>query len=164
LPSVVLQSNFFMTNLLAAAEQIEREGKLVAPAGGARISMIDPHDVAAVAAALLAAPGHEGETILLTGPEANTYERIAAELSEATGHKVEFVDVPDEAAREGMAAAGMPDWLVEHLSRLFAVAKEGTLEAVTRNVRELTGREPRTFAEFAREHARLFGAAETANR
>jgi uncharacterized protein YbjT (DUF2867 family) len=155
-PAVILQSNFFTTNLLASAEQVRGGGQLVAPADGAKISMIDPRDVAAAAAVLLAASGHEGETIVLTGPEAITYEQIAAELSAATGGPVEFVDVPDEAARQGMVAAGLPDWLVEHLTRLFAIARRGALEESTDSVRAVTGREPRSFTEFARDHAPLF--------
>jgi uncharacterized protein YbjT (DUF2867 family) len=164
LPAVVLQSNFFMTNLLASAEQIQREGKLVAPAAEARISMIDPRDVAAAAASVLAAGGHEGETIVLTGPEAISYERIAAEISTATGLTVGFVDVPEEAARQEMVAAGLPDWLVEHLARLFGIAKQGALEGVTGSVRELIGRKPRAFTDFVRDNADRFGAAQAAGR
>src|SRR5438105_3738088 len=52
-PSVLVQSSFFMTNLLAAAAQAARDGTLVAPAGAARIAMTDPRDVAAVAAVAL---------------------------------------------------------------------------------------------------------------
>jgi uncharacterized protein YbjT (DUF2867 family) len=49
-PSVVLRPAFFMTNLLGTAEHVRRGGALFAPAAGARISMIDPEDVAAAAA------------------------------------------------------------------------------------------------------------------
>ena len=35
-PAVVLRSSFFMSNVLAAAEQVAREGRLYAPAGEAR--------------------------------------------------------------------------------------------------------------------------------
>jgi uncharacterized protein YbjT (DUF2867 family) len=95
-PAVVLQSNFYTTNLLGSAETIRSQGRLFAPVDGARIPMIDPRDVAAVAAVALTADGHEGQTHVLTGPDAITYEDIARELSTATGRHVEFVDVPDE--------------------------------------------------------------------
>jgi hypothetical protein len=58
IPAVCLQSSFYMTNLLASAEQIRHDGKLFAPAGSGRISMIDPRDSAAVAAVALTADGH----------------------------------------------------------------------------------------------------------
>lgn len=154
--SVVLQSCFYMTNLLASADQVRSEGKLFAPAGEGAIAMIDPRDTAAVAAVVLTSDGHEGRTYALTGPEAITYERIASELSQATGEQVEFVDVPDEAARQGLVAAGLPAWLVEHLGALFPVIRKGGFENTTDTVRALTGRAPRTFAEFARDHAQAF--------
>jgi hypothetical protein len=70
--------------------------------------------------------------------------------------------VADEAARQGMVAAGMPNWLVEHLARLFAIARQGALEETTDSVRAFTGREPRSFAQFARDHAPLFAPARLA--
>src|SRR4029077_7954280 len=60
---VILRSSWYMSNLLAAAAQVAAEGRLYAPAGQARIAMIDPRDVGAAAAALLSAsPGHEERT------------------------------------------------------------------------------------------------------
>ena len=158
-PAVVLRANFYMSNLLGSAESIRQTGKLFAPADGAKIAMIDPRDVAAVAAVVLTTDiGHEGQTYELTGPEAITYEHIAEELSAATGRPIEFVDMPDEAARAGFVESGMPDWLVEHLIRVFGIIRQGALEQTTDTVRALTRREPRTFAGFAREHAGLFQA------
>jgi uncharacterized protein YbjT (DUF2867 family) len=156
--AVILRSSFYMSNLLTSAEAIRHTGKLFAPADKARIAMVNPRDVAAVAAVVLTTDGHEGQAYELTGPEAITCERIAEELSAATGRPVEFVDVPEEAARQGFVEAGMPTWLVEHLIELFRIIRQGALEWTTDTVRVLTGREPRSFAEFAREHAGLFRA------
>lgn len=49
-PSVVLRPGFLMTNLMASADAVREHGLLVAPAGTARIAMVDPRDVTAVAA------------------------------------------------------------------------------------------------------------------
>jgi uncharacterized protein YbjT (DUF2867 family) len=155
-PSVVLASGFYMTNLLAAAEPVRAQGVLPAPAGQGRIAMIDPRDVGAVAAAVLTGSGHEGRTYRLTGPEAIGYRQLASELAKATGAPVEYVDVPPDAAREGLAASGMPDWLVDHLDGAFALLRDGALEETTDTVRVITGRDPRSFAEFARDHAEAF--------
>jgi uncharacterized protein YbjT (DUF2867 family) len=153
---VILHSSFYMTNLLASAEAIKQTGKLFAPANGARISMIDPRDSGSVAAAVLTSDGHEEQTYVLTGPEAITYEQVAEELSRATRRSVEFVDVPDEAARQGLQAAGMPDWLVNHLVAVFGLFRQGLLAQTTDTVQALTGRAPRSFREIAGEYAPLF--------
>jgi uncharacterized protein YbjT (DUF2867 family) len=157
-PAVILQANFYMTNVLMSAEQIREHGKLFAPADEGKISMIDPRDVAAVAAVVLTADGHAGQTYVLTGPEAITYYQIAEHLSAASGRPIAFADIPDEALRQGLVAAGMPDWLVAHLTGLFGIIRQGALEQTTDTVRTLTRRAPRTFAHFARDHAGLFRA------
>ncbi|MGW7298239.1 SDR family oxidoreductase [Streptomyces sp. NPDC054829] len=158
-PAVCLRSGYLMSNLLAAAEGVAASGQLIAPAGTARIAMTDPADVGAAAAVLLTEDGHEGRTYTLTGPESVTYGEVAAVLSEVTGREVGYVDVPDEAARAGLAASGAPEWLVDGVVGLFGKLREGACAEVTGTVRALTGREPRTLTEWARDHAGVFTGA-----
>jgi uncharacterized protein YbjT (DUF2867 family) len=151
LPAVILASSFYMTNVLAAAEPIREHGILPAPAGDGAVAMVDPRDIAGVAAAALTGDGHAGRTYRLTGPEPITYARMAQLLG------VEYVDVPPEAARVQLEDAGMPDWLVDHLDGAFALIRSGAMAETTDVVRAVTGRDPRDFAAFARDHAALFG-------
>jgi uncharacterized protein YbjT (DUF2867 family) len=117
------------------------------------VAVIDPRDVGRVAAAVLAEPGHAGRCYRLTGPAALGYAEIAATLG------ARYVDVPSAAAREGLVAAGTPDWLVEHLDGAFALVRSGALEETSDTVRVLTGRDPTTFAAWARDHADAFRPA-----
>jgi uncharacterized protein YbjT (DUF2867 family) len=161
-PAVNLRSAFYMTNLLAAADQVRGTGRLFAPAAQGAIAMVDPRDVGVVAAAVLTSDGHAGRDYVLTGPEAVTYRQVADALTAASGRPVQYVDVPPEAAREGLVAAGMPPWLVAHLDGAFALIRRGELAQTTDTVRMLTGREPRSFADFARDRAGAFGAGAAA--
>jgi NAD(P)H dehydrogenase (quinone) len=140
-PAVILASGFYMTNVLAMV----RDGVLPAPAGDGAVAMIDPRDVAAVAAVALTGDDHAGRTYRLTGPEAITHAAIADVLG------AEHVDVPPEVARRELDAAGLPGWLVEHLDGAFALTRSGALAETTDVVRVVTGREPRDFAAFARD-------------
>jgi len=158
IPAVVLRPSFNMANLLGAAEQVRQEGALFAPAEGARIAMIHPRDVAAVAAVALSTDGHGGQTYVLTGPEAITYEKVAEELSAVAGRDIQFVAVPDESARQTLVRAGMPEFAAEQIVTLFEILRQGAHEQITDTVHALTGRDSRTFAEFARDHAGLFRA------
>jgi uncharacterized protein YbjT (DUF2867 family) len=158
-PAVVLRSSFHMTNLLMAAEPVRHDRALIAPAGDGAIAMLDPRDTGSAAAVVLTQDGHAGRTHELTGPEPVTYARVAAELSEALGTPVVYVDAPPEAARAALEAAGLPPWLVTQLDGVFALVRAGALGTTTDGVRALTGRSPRGIAEFAREHAAVFGAA-----
>ena len=157
-PSVILESSFYMSNLYDAAGTVGQEGRLYAPAGDARVAMIDPRDVGAVAAAVLTGAGDDGQTYVLTGPDAITWARVAAELSVATGRRVEFVDVPYAAARSGMLESGLPDRVADEVVKVFQQLRQGVAEEVTDHVESLTGRPPTPFAVFARDNARVFEA------
>lgn len=87
-PAVVLRANFFMSNLFAAADAIRHTGRLFAPAGDARIAMIDPRDIGAAAAVLLTETVQDGRTYLVTGPHPISYSEVTGQLSAATGHDI----------------------------------------------------------------------------
>lgn len=157
-PSVLLHSGTFMSLVLASAGTVATAGTIFAPAGGARLAMIDPRDVAAVAAAVLTGPGHDGRTYVLTGPQALTFEAIAEALAGVIGRPVSFVDIPDDAARASMLGAGLPPWLVDNLIPMFGAFREGAMAQVTDLVRVLTGRDPRTVEDFMDAHRAAFGA------
>jgi uncharacterized protein YbjT (DUF2867 family) len=160
-PAVVLQPSFLMSNLFAAAEHVRGPGMLFAPAGDARISMIHPADVAAVAAVALTTDGHEGATYVLTGPEAITYTQVAADLSTALGRPVGYAAIPPEAAREGLLAAGLPAFVVEQLLEVFAALRRGAQAETTDAVQRLTGWAPQSFATWAATYADAFRGAES---
>jgi uncharacterized protein YbjT (DUF2867 family) len=138
-PAVVLRAGYFMSNLLAAAGEVVREGHLAAPAGEARIAMVDPRDVGACAAVALTAAGHDGRTYVLTGPRALTYADVARELSAVAGRDVAYVDVPDQVARRRIVDAGASDTFAGQVVAVFAALRTGVGERVTDAVETLTG-------------------------
>jgi uncharacterized protein YbjT (DUF2867 family) len=152
----ILRPNFFMQNLLGQARQIAATGNIHQPLGDARASFIDARDIAAVAARALTEDGHEGQTYTLTGPEALSYEEVAAKLSEATGRRITYVPVTPEQFRDGALAAGLPGWLVSALERLNELFASGQAAEVTDAVRRVGRTEPTTFGQFARDHAEAF--------
>lgn len=154
--SVILRPGPFMSNLLMAAAHVAQERMLLVPAGDARMAMIDPRDVGAAAAAVLLAAGGDGATHVLTGPAAITYDEVAAELAAATGDAVTYASIPDAAAREALAAQGLPEAVAGHVVDLFGMLRGGAAEQVTPAVEALTGRPPGTFRAWARDHAALF--------
>jgi uncharacterized protein YbjT (DUF2867 family) len=152
----ILQPNFFMQNLLGQARQIVEEGRIYQPVGDAAASFIDVRDIAAVAARALTEEGHEGQTYILTGPEALSYNDVAAKLSDATGRKITYVAITPEQFRQGVLAAGLPEWLVGALERLNEIFAAGYAAEVTDCVRAVGKNEPNTFEQFARDYAQAF--------
>lgn len=155
-PWVLLRPRTYLTNLLAFAGTVAQTGMLFAPARTARISFVDPRDVAEAAAVALVDDGHHGQVHTLTGPQAITYGRIAEALTEATGRPVTYVDVPEDAARRSMLEAGLPAPIAEAILGIFASQRAGTMADTTDTLRMLLGREPRTVDDFARDHAPFF--------
>jgi uncharacterized protein YbjT (DUF2867 family) len=142
-----------MTELLQGADDLKQSGMLFVPAGNAKIAMIDPNDVASVAVAALTEDGHEGKSYHLTGPESVSFADVAVELSGVMGRKIEYVAVPDEGARGAMLEAGLDEWTADNVVALFGVLRGGISAQPTDTVREVTGRQPRTMADFLRDHA-----------
>jgi uncharacterized protein YbjT (DUF2867 family) len=117
--------------------------------------MVDTRDVAAVAACLITEPGHEGHAYDATGPEALSYDDIAAKLSRAMGRKIAYVDAPDDAVRGALEGFGMPQWLIGALVDLYQDYRrsgtDGYAAQVTDTVQRLTGRPPRTLEQLLAE-------------
>ena len=153
-PSWVLQ-NF----LPSSAATPVREGRIRLPAGDGRVSFVDARDVAAVAAVALTEPGHEGAAYELTGPDARTHAELAAALSAASGRAIAYEDLAPEAYVEGLRAAGWPAASIESMNTLFAEIREGAAGVLTDHVKRVTGRQPLSIEDFARDHAPLFAAA-----
>jgi ketosteroid isomerase-like protein len=156
----VLRANFFMTNLIVSADPVRGAGTLPAPAGGGAVAMIDPRDVAAAAAAVLADPHAVAGRYELTGPAAVTYGDVARILSQATGRPIHYVDLPEQAATDAFTDSRLPDWLVTHLTGAFRLIREGGLGTTTDTIVTLTGRPPRSLATFAADHAGAFAPTE----
>src|SRR5436305_1157309 len=68
-PWTILRPRGFMSNVLQWAPQLRGGDVVRAPFAGVRIAVIDPYDIAAVAAQALRSDAHEGQAYPLTGPE-----------------------------------------------------------------------------------------------
>jgi uncharacterized protein YbjT (DUF2867 family) len=135
------------------------DGTIYLPWGNGKASFVDARDIAAVAAEALTSEEHEGKTYTLTGPAALGIAEVASILSGMAGREINYVDVPESAARDGMLQAGLPQWQVESLLELHATNKQNRWTAVTSDIEKVTGTPPTDFAQFARDHAEKFRAS-----
>ena len=92
----------------------------------------------------------------MSGPAAISYDRIAEILTSVAGKQVMFIPVPDDAAYAGMIGSGMPEWLAGNLVTLFRLLRGGAGSEVTDAFERVVGRAPRTFADWATDHASAF--------
>jgi uncharacterized protein YbjT (DUF2867 family) len=155
----LLRPSSFMQNFLMSAQQVADQGVLYGMFGEGRVAFIDARDIAAAAAELLTNPGHQGASYTLTGPEALSAAEVAERLSAATGRQVRSVDLGPDGYRQALAGAGMPGWLVDGVVEGNTMLAAGHAATVTDEVARLTGRPPRTFAQFAADHRVAFGGS-----
>jgi uncharacterized protein YbjT (DUF2867 family) len=153
---VNLRPNLYMQGLLMIGKTIATDHKFFAPAGDARISVVDVRDIAAVAAVALTEAGHAGKTYDLTGPKSLTHTEMAEQLSSALGFPVTFVDLPEKDFREALRKFQMPDWQADGLIEDFAHYRRGEAAGISPAIEQITGSLPKTFAEFATDFREEF--------
>jgi uncharacterized protein YbjT (DUF2867 family) len=152
-----LRSHWFMQNELGQAGAIAA-GQFYAP-DVTRITPVDVRDVAAVGARVLTEDGHEGRAYVVTGPEPLSYSEMADVYTRVLGRPVSWVEVTLEDARTSMEASGLPKDLARGFTEIMARYRDGGVTAaVSPDVRELLGREARSFAQFVRDHRATFDA------
>ena len=153
----MLRPHHFMQNLLAQAEYVVKEGVIYSASGDGRIPYVDGRDVGAVAAVTLTTAGHAGKKYVLTGSEAISYRQAANIIGAVIGKPVRFVDESPDDARARRLREGLPPAVIESALAISAYQRAGgKTVTITSTIADLTGRPPRTVAEFIREHVSSF--------
>ena len=129
-------------------------GTLAVPSGGGREAFVDAADIAAVAAETLLNPGaHAGARYALTGPQALTFDGVAAIIAAVSGRSVGYKDIDQEAWISGAIAAGVPADYAVMLRWLTGAIIAGDGSQPTGDVETVTGRPAASFEAFARRNA-----------
>jgi uncharacterized protein YbjT (DUF2867 family) len=169
IPSTILRPNSYMQNFLTMyGPSIFVRGAFFTPMGGGRISYIDARDVADAAVQVmlredLGARGGVGDRIYsLTGPAPLPHDQIAVILTRAAGQPIRYVDIGEEDACVALRRRGASEELVEALCELWLAMRHDEFATTAGDFEELTGRPPRSFADFVREHAAELRVSPTA--
>jgi uncharacterized protein YbjT (DUF2867 family) len=151
----ILRPCAFMSNALRWVEQLRAGDVVTVPFATVPNAVIDPYDIARVAAAALKSDEHAGEAYRLSGPQSLLPADQLQVLGDVLGRGLTLEGQSNEDARTEMEAS-MP---VEYVDAFFSFNVEGTLDEsnVLPTVEEVTGVPPRTFREWARLHAAAFG-------
>jgi uncharacterized protein YbjT (DUF2867 family) len=128
-------------------------GEVTLPAGDTPEPFVDVDDIADVAVAALTDDRHVGELYELTGPRLLTFEEAVDEISRATGREIRYlpISIPEFAATA--AEQGVPGEYIDLLTYLFGEVLDGRNAYVVDGVQRALGREPKDFADFARDAA-----------
>jgi uncharacterized protein YbjT (DUF2867 family) len=150
----ILRPGGFASNSYAFAESIRARRTVLAPFGDIGLPVVDPLDIAEVAAAALRESGHSGRSYLLTGPAAVTPREQTAVLGRALGQELTFVELSREQARTHLLTV-MPEPVVDGtLDILGAPLPEE--QAVSATIGTVLGRPARPYASWAQRHIAAF--------
>ena len=135
--------------------QIRAGGVVRWPYLDAPTAPTDEHDVAAVAVRALCEVGHAGAEYVVTGPQSLTQAEQVHTIGRAIGRSLHVEEIsPDTAKTELLPILGSPT-VVKMLLSAWAAAL-GQPAFVTTTYAEVTGAAPRTFLEWAADHAAEF--------
>lgn len=118
----ILRPGVFASNAYAWAESVRAERTVAAPFGDVGIPVIDPADIAEVAAVALRGDEHVGHVYTLNGPAAVTPRQQAEAIGAALGEPVRFEEltraeahalmstfIPEPAVETSLAVLGEPN-------------------------------------------------------
>jgi uncharacterized protein YbjT (DUF2867 family) len=149
----IVRCAFFSQNFSEGAWLDEvLAGNVTLPVHDVQEPFVDADDIADVALAALTEDHHVGELYELTGPRLLSFGDAVAEVAAAAGSDVGFVSVSIDDYIAMLTDYGMPQdfiWLLNHLFTEVLGSKAQLADGVQRAL----GREPKDFADYARDAA-----------
>lgn len=149
-----LRPSGFFSNTYAWADAVRTQRMVAAPFGDVGLPLIDPADIAAVAAAALRDARHDGQVYTLTGPELATPRAQAEALGTAIGEPLRFVELTLTQARSAMLEF-MPEPVAEHTLTILGEPTPAE-QRISPDVPRVLGRPATTYADWAARNRAAF--------
>jgi len=147
LPWTFIRMNIYADFQIDGVKRAIASGEYAAP-DGAPYAYVVRDDLAALAAAILATPGHEGVTYHASGAESVTHAQIAEAVSKAIGKPIRYTPRTPEQSEAGLVAAGLPPPIVDVLVRSQKAGRDGAFDLVTGDIERHTGRRAQSAMDF----------------
>lgn len=150
----ILRPSGFASNTFAWAESVRDARTVAAPFGDVGLPVIDPSDIAEVAAVALREDGHSGRVYELTGPAPITPREQAGAIGDALAEPVRFIELDRDEARAQLSRS-MPPPVVQTTLSILGEPTEAERRPGS-DVRKVLGREARSYADWARRNVAAF--------
>jgi len=154
----ILRPSGFMQNLSEGfmLPAIQHAGVVPSAAGLGKVAMVDCGDIANVAMAALTRDDLLGRTLEITGPAAMNFAEMIEMISNEAGRPIAYQHVEEQQMAQMMEAAGIPQEYASMLLRDQRAIRTGHGAVTTTTVLQVTGREPKSFQEFARDNSNVW--------
>ncbi|MEU9293893.1 NAD(P)H-binding protein [Streptomyces sp. NPDC048266] len=150
----ILRPGGFASNAFLWAEQVRSARTVAAPFADVALPVVDPADIAEVAARALRDPAHTGRTYVLTGPVAVSPREQVDAIARAVGAPVGFVALSASEARARLVRF-LPEDAVDGMLAVMGEPQE-VEQRVSPDVERVLGRAPRPFSAWAERNAPAF--------
>jgi (4-alkanoyl-5-oxo-2,5-dihydrofuran-3-yl)methyl phosphate reductase len=147
-----LRPTAFMSNALNWAPMITADQVVHAPFGDGRAAVVDPADIAAVAAACLTQDGHNDRVYELAGPEPLRPPDQVAILSQVLGRDLRYAESDPADTLAQWASYGMPEELAHAIIEMFRSTLEPYNSEPTGDITTVTSRPARSFTDWTQAH------------
>lgn len=153
----ILRPGGFASNTLGWADQIRTTRTVAAPFGDTALPVVDPADIAEVAAATLTDPAHSGRVYELTGPGLTTPRERTAAIAAALGEPVAFHELsPAEARRQLLTV--MPEPVADGTLAILGSPTPAE-QRISPDISDVLGRPARPFTDWLSRNLAAFRPA-----
>ncbi|NMO03258.1 NAD(P)H-binding protein [Gordonia sp. TBRC 11910] len=150
----ILRPSGFASNAFGWAESVRTARTVFAPFGDVGLPVVDPADIAAVAATALTQAGHAERVYDVTGPHLITPREQAAVIADVVGVDITFVELTREQARAHLAQV-MPEAVIDGTLDVLGLPLP-TERRVSPDVASVLGHPARPFAEWVTRNRLAF--------
>ena len=148
-----LRPSWFMQNFVTERlPSILHDDSITSATGDGRVPFIDASDIAAVAVAVLTQEHLNSREYVLTGPEALSYDEVAAHISEVVGRPIRHHKLSISELTQLYISIGVSEDYAPMLAGMDEAIARGSEDRVTSEVAQITGCPPRSFQSFLEAH------------
>lgn len=152
----ILRPHAFMQNFLAQKASIQK-GQLFSAAEDGKVPFIDSRNIAEVAAKVLTRDEWNKQKLVLTGPDALSFDDLASAFSKELGIAVKHVRETEDETWQHLRKEGKTPWVIAGQMALYNYWKMGgTTAKTTDEVEKITGKKPYSIVEFIRHYKEKF--------
>lgn len=136
----------FLPNIIGNAIE---SGAIYYSAGNAKVNFALRSEMAEANATVLSEPNaHKNQIYEITSGTTYSFDEIASILSELTGKKISYVDIPVYVLKENIIKSGIPKEVVDLMGSIAESMKAGEFDFVDNVLEKLIGRKPTDLKEF----------------
>lgn len=148
----ILRNFNYAENIFHSIPTAIQMGTLYGTAGSGKVAYVTREDCANAAAGALLSEKHQNKILDVTGPRAYDYKELVSIVSEVTGKKLNYVDLPEADFKTALLKSGLPEIWADVFVTFDIAFRNGDTETPSNAVLELSGIAPKDFKQFLLEN------------